>query len=176
MWLEKVPYVALGAAAAVIGFPALFTLGNTRSLAEMGPLYRAVLSIYGLAFYLWKSVMPFALSPLYQLDVTVTWLHFGTAAALLGIAIFMRRRWPAFTVATLVYLVTLLPVLGIFQNGPQAAADRYTLPRLPRLGRRPWWPGRAAVGRASGGSRGARSGCSPCCRSRGSRSPSGTIR
>lgn len=126
MWLEKVPYVALRTTAAVIGFFALFTLGNTRSLAEMGPLYRTVLSIYGLAFYLWKSVMPFALSPLYPLDVTVTWLHFGAAAALLGIAIFMRRRWPAFTVATLVYLATLLPVLGIFQNGPQAAADRYT--------------------------------------------------
>jgi tetratricopeptide (TPR) repeat protein len=126
VWLEKVPYVALGTTAAVIGFFALFTLGNTRSLAEMGPLYRTVLSIYGLAFYLWKSVMPFALSPLYPLDVTVTWLHFGAAAALLGIAIFMRRRWPAFTVATLVYLATLLPVLGIFQNGPQAAADRYT--------------------------------------------------
>jgi hypothetical protein len=126
VWLEKVPYVALGTTAAVIGFFALFTLGNTRSLAEMGPLYRTVLSIHGLAFYLWKSVMPFALSPLYPLDVTVTWLHFGAAAALLGIAIFMRRRWPAFTVATLVYLATLLPVLGIFQNGPQAAADRYT--------------------------------------------------
>jgi hypothetical protein len=124
--LEKVPYVALGTTAAVIGFFALFTLGNTRSLAEMGPLYRTVLSIHGLAFYLWKSVMPFALSPLYPLDVTVTWLHFGAAAALLGIAIFMRRRWPAFTVATLVYLATLLPVLGILQNGPQAAADRYT--------------------------------------------------
>ena len=50
VWLEKVPYVALGAAAAVVGFSALFTLGNTRSLAEMGPVYRAVLSIYGLAF------------------------------------------------------------------------------------------------------------------------------
>jgi tetratricopeptide (TPR) repeat protein len=126
VWLEKLPYVAGGAVAAVMGFVALSTLGNTRSLAEMGPLYRTVLSIYGLAFYLWKSVMPFGLSPLYQLDVTVTWLHFGAVAALLGIAIFMRRRWPAFTVATVVYLVTLLPVLGIFQNGPQAAADRYT--------------------------------------------------
>src|SRR5260370_2139227 len=70
--------------------------------------------------------MPFGLSPLCPLDVTVAGLHFGAAAALLGIAIFMRRRWPAFTVATLVYLATLLPVLGIFQNGPQAAADRYT--------------------------------------------------
>jgi tetratricopeptide (TPR) repeat protein len=126
VWLEKLPYVALGAAAAVIGFLALFTLGNTRSLAEMGPVYRIVLSIYALAFYLWKSVMPFGLSPLYQLGVTVTWLHFGAVATLLGIAILMRRRWPAFTVATLAYLATLLPVLGIFQNGPQAAADRYT--------------------------------------------------
>jgi tetratricopeptide (TPR) repeat protein len=85
-----------------------------------------VLSIYGLAFYLWKSVMPFGLSPLYQLDFTVTWLHFGAVAALLGIALLMRRRGPAFAVATVAYVATLLPVLGIFQNGPQAAADRYT--------------------------------------------------
>ena len=126
VWLEKVPYLLLGAAAAVIGFFALFTIGNTRSLAAMGPLYRTVLSIYGLAFYLWKSVMPFGLSPLYQLDFTVTWLHFGVVAVMLGIALLMRRRWPAFTVATVVYVATLLPVLGVFQNGPQAAADRYT--------------------------------------------------
>jgi hypothetical protein len=126
VWLEKVPYFTLGAAATVIGFLALFTLGNTRSLAEMGPLYRTVLSIYGLAFYLWKSAMPFGLSPLYQLDFTVTWLHFGAVGSLLGVAVLVRRRWPAFTVATIAYIATLLPVLGIFQNGPQAAADRYT--------------------------------------------------
>lgn len=126
VWLEMVPYLALGAAATVIGFLALFTLGNTPSLAEMGLLYRTVLSIYGLAFYLWKSAMPFALSPLYQLDVTVTWLHFGAVGVLLGLAVLTRRRWPAFTVATIAYVATLLPALGIFQNGPQAAADRYT--------------------------------------------------
>ena len=126
VWLDKVPYLLLGAAAAMIGFFALFSIGNTRSLGEMGPLYRTVLSIYGLVFYLWKSVMPIGLSPLYQLDFTVTWLHFGVVAALLGIALLMRRRWPAFTVATIVYIATLFPVLGIFQNGPQAAADRYT--------------------------------------------------
>jgi len=126
VWLEKVPYFALGAVATVIGFLALFTLGNTRSLAEMGPLYRTVLSIHGLAFYLWKSVMPFGLSPLYPLDFTVTWLHFGAVGGLLGVAVLMRQRWPAFTVATIAYIATLLPVLGIFQNGPQAAADRYT--------------------------------------------------
>ena len=126
VWREKAPYLLLGAVAAVIGFFALSTIGNSRSLAEMGPLYRAVLSVYGLAFYLWKSLMPFGLSPLYQLDFTVTWLHFGAVALLLGLALLMRRRWPAFAVATVAYVATLLPVLGIFQNGPQAAADRYT--------------------------------------------------
>jgi len=126
VWLEKMPYVLLSIGATVIGFQALFTLGNTRSLAEMGVLYRTVLSIYGLAFYLWKSAMPIGLSPLYQLDFTVTWLHFGAVATLLVLAALGRRRWPAFTVAAVAYLVTLVPVLGVFQNGPQAAADRYT--------------------------------------------------
>jgi len=126
VWLEKMPYVLLSIAVTVVGFHALFTLGNTRSLAEMGVVYRTVLSIYGLAFYLWKSAMPFGLSPLYQLDFTVTWFHFGAVAALLVLAALARRRWPAFTVATVAYVVTLLPVLGVIQNGPQAAADRYT--------------------------------------------------
>jgi len=126
VWLEKAPYLGLAAAAAVIGFSALFTLGNSRSLDEMRPLYRLVLSIYGLAFYLGKSVMPFGLSPLYHLDITVTWLHFEVVAALLAFAVLLRRRASAFTVAAVAYVVTLLPVLGIFQNGPQAAADRYT--------------------------------------------------
>jgi len=70
--------------------------------------------------------MPIGLSPLYQLDFTVTWLHFGAVATLLVLAALARRRCPAFTVATVAYVVTLLPVLGVFQNGPQAAADRYT--------------------------------------------------
>ena len=146
--LEKVPYFALGVAGAAIGFMALATIANTRSLTEMGLVYRAVLSVYGLAFYLWKSVMPFGLSPLYQLDFTVTWLHFAAVAALLGIGFLMRRRWPAFAVAAVVYVATLLPVLGIFQNGPQAAADRYTYLAclgwaviLGGLAARPW-PGR----------------------------------
>lgn len=126
VWLEKVPYFALGLAAAAVGFLALSTIGNAPSLAEMGVLYRTVLSIWSLAFYLWKSVMPITLLHLYELNFTVTWFHFGAVALLLGLAGLGRRRWPAFTTAAVAYVVTLLPVLGIFQNGPQAAADRYT--------------------------------------------------
>src|SRR3989441_7964310 len=37
-----------------------------------------------------------------------------------------RCRWPGLLAAWLAYVVILLPVLGIFQSGPQIAADRYT--------------------------------------------------
>jgi len=126
VWLEKVPYFALGIVVAVVAFLALDTIENAPSLAQLSVLYRTVLSIYGLAFYLRKSVMPFGLSPLYEFPFTVTLFHFGAVALLVGLAALLRRRWPAFTVATVAYVVTLLPVLGIFQNGPQAVADRYT--------------------------------------------------
>jgi protein O-mannosyl-transferase len=126
IWLEKVPFVLASAIATVIAFTAVLWLGSVRSLADMGPLLRAVLAAYGLAFYLLKTVLPLDLSPLYQLPLTVTWLHFlivigGTAAAIL-----LRRRFPAFTAAWVAYGVTLAPVLGPFQNGPQAVADRYS--------------------------------------------------
>src|SRR2546429_537743 len=41
------------------------------------------------------------------------------------------RRWPAAGAVWLVYVVTLLPVSGVFQNGPQISADRYSY--LPSL-------------------------------------------
>ncbi|MDO8474659.1 MAG: hypothetical protein Q7W02_00445 [Candidatus Rokubacteria bacterium] len=41
------------------------------------------------------------------------------------LAWFCRQRWPALTAAAIVHVITVAPVVGIFQNGPQAAADRY---------------------------------------------------
>ena len=43
---------------------------------------------------------------------------------LAGLALHRRQPWVG--IAGLAYLVTLLPVLGIFQNGPQIVADRYS--------------------------------------------------
>src|SRR2546425_829649 len=37
-----------------------------------------------------------------------------------------RCRWPGLLAAWVAYVAILLPVLGIFQSGPQIAADRYT--------------------------------------------------
>jgi len=125
-WLEKLPFFALSAAATIIAFLALLTLGNTRSLADLGIGPRLFLSVYGLAFYLFKTVVPLDLSPLYPLSVTITWWHFAVVIAATVVAVLMRRRWPAFSAAWLVYAITLGPVLGFFHNGPQAVADRYS--------------------------------------------------
>jgi protein O-mannosyl-transferase len=125
-WLEKLPFFALSAAAATVAFLALLPLGNARSVADMGLAIRAFLSVYGLAFYLFKTVLPLDLSPLYPLSVTITWWHFGVVAGTALVAVLMRRHWPAFTAVCLVYAITLAPVLGFFHNGPQAVADRYS--------------------------------------------------
>jgi tetratricopeptide (TPR) repeat protein len=44
-----------------------------------------------------------------------------------------RRRAPAVPAAALAFLVIVLPMLGIVQNGPQIAADRYTYHAAPAL-------------------------------------------
>ncbi len=125
-WLEKLPFFALSAAAVVVAFLALLTLDNMRSLTDLGIGPRIFLSVYGLAFYLSKTAMPIGLSPLYPLSVTITWWDFAVVILATLLAVLMRRQWPAFTAVWLVYAITVAPVLGIFHNGPQAAADRYS--------------------------------------------------
>jgi len=147
-WLEKLPFFALSAAAATVAFAALLPLGNTQSLQSMPLHLRLLVSAYGLLFYLRKTLVPLDLSPLYPLSFQVTWPQFGVLISAACFAWICRRRWPAVTAAALVYAITIAPVVGIFQNGPQAAADRYAY--LPCLGwavliggaAARWWPSR----------------------------------
>ncbi len=46
----------------------------------------------------------------------------------------IHRRWPGLTAALLAFMAITLPMLGIVQNGPQIAADRYTYHRRPGAG------------------------------------------
>ena len=102
------------------------------SLAQLSVLPRVAVSAYGLSFYLWKTVVPLNLSPLYARPPAMNpWalpfvLSYGVVLSISAIALALRRRLPGLPAAWLVYVVVLLPVLGIFQIGPQIAADRYT--------------------------------------------------
>jgi tetratricopeptide (TPR) repeat protein len=90
------------------------------------------ISLYSLAFYLWKTLVPVNLSPLYELPARIeplSWPYVGAAVVVVTIsatAFRLRRRCPGLAAVWVSYVVILLPVLGIVQNGWQIAADRYT--------------------------------------------------
>src|SRR3989475_773042 len=132
VYVEKVPFVLLAAAASALALLAQLSSRAMVSVAHLSALDRLAVSAYGLSFYLWKTVVPLNLSPLYMLPQTVNpaatpfIVSYGGVLAVTAIALALRRRWPGLPAAWLAYVVVLLPVLGIAQNGPQIAADRYT--------------------------------------------------
>src|SRR3989441_5044188 len=132
VYVEKIPFVLLAAAASALALLAQLSSRAMVSVAHLSALDRLAVSAYGLSFYLWKTVVPLNLSPLYMLPQTVNpaatpfIVSYGGVLAVTAIALALRRRWPGLPAAWLAYVVVLLPVLGIAQNGPQIAADRYT--------------------------------------------------
>lgn len=136
VWLEKVPFVLVSIAGSALAVFA--NRDNMVSRAELGMLERLAVSAYQVVFYLWKTVAPVRLAPLYELRTPIaalSWPFLLCAAVLLALtsfAILTRNRWPAIAAAWFASVIMLGPVSGIVQNGPQIAADRYTyLPALP---------------------------------------------
>src|SRR5213594_2835367 len=131
IYLEKIPFVLLARAASGGAFIPQIEGRNMPSLDELSVLGRLAVSAYGLRFYLWKTVFPVSLSPLYELRgqdplALPFLLSYGVVPGVTALALILRHRLPGLPAAWLAYVVILLPVLGIFQNGPQIAADRYT--------------------------------------------------
>ena len=132
VYWEKLPFVLLSAVAATVTFIALAHIENMASLQRLGVLDRLTISVYGLWFYFWKTVAPLRLSPLYELPSRVElsslsfMLSYVVVILAIALALWLRHRLPGVGIAGLAYMVTLLPVLGIFQNGPQIVADRYS--------------------------------------------------
>src|SRR5438094_5195542 len=131
IYVEKIPFVLLATAGAATAFLAISEIHNLAPLDEVGVLGRLATSAYSLCFYLWKMLVPVSLSPLYELGTLNPWatsflLSYGVVLTLTTATLALRQRVPGLLAAWLSYIVILLPVLGIFQNGPQIAADRYT--------------------------------------------------
>lgn len=132
VWLEKLPFVMLAGAFALIALSAQHSAGALKSLAQYEFFSRIGQACYGIIFYLWKSVLPFGLSPLYELpllDDGWRWIFALAAAGVLAVTsglIAVRWRWPAALACWVYYLIVLAPVSGIAQSGPQLVADRYS--------------------------------------------------
>lgn len=138
VWLEKVPFLLLSALTVAVTFAIHRGHENLASMEEFGLVDRLALCVHSLVFYLWKTLVPIGLSPMYELPATLEpwrWRFVGAAVLALAItvaALARARRWPALLAAWTAYGLMLIPVSGLFQNGFQVAADRYSyLPCLP---------------------------------------------
>ncbi len=100
---------------------------------------KIAVSAYSLALYLWKTLLPTGLSPLYAMPLHVNpseprfIVSYVVVVAVLLLGWLAWRKWPSVTIALLGFLVVTFPLLGIVQNGPQIAADRYTYHAAPAL-------------------------------------------
>jgi hypothetical protein len=135
VWLEKIPLAVLAGLAAV-GSAIAVPRGAGYQL--LGPAdWLGKLSAC-LATPLWKTVWPFALSPLYELPRRIHLggpEYWGGGLLVAGVslaALVLRRRWPVGVAAWIWYLAFLAPVSAIAHAGPQITADRYSY--LPILG------------------------------------------
>ncbi len=93
---------------------------------------------YGLVFYLWKTVWPLGLAPLYELReplplLTAKYLLPAVLIlAMIAVLVLVGRRRPWLVVVAASYAILLAPVLGFVQSGRQEVADRYSY--LPLIG------------------------------------------
>jgi protein O-mannosyl-transferase len=132
VYWEKLPFALLSVVGAAATFFSHALIDDMASLERLGVLERLTVSVYGLWFYFWKTVAPFKLSPLYELpsqaDLWTLSFMFSYVVVILAMALGLglRHRLPGLGIAGLAYTATLLPVLGIFHNGPQIVADRYS--------------------------------------------------
>jgi tetratricopeptide (TPR) repeat protein len=132
VWGEKLIFVAIAFPFAVIAIFSVGSSGALTSLATHGIEARLAQVCFGMGFYLWKTLLPAGLSPLYQIPPGYSFWNWatliGVATALLLSWVFyrLRNRQPAGLASWLYYLALLAPVLGGVANGPQLVADRYS--------------------------------------------------
>lgn len=128
--LEKAPFILLAGLASMVTMRAMAV--TSRSFEEINLISRLLVAFKSTIAYLQLTAWPVDLNPVY--------VHPGNIASpsleyllpiplFIGITVYCAinvRRRPVFMAVWLVYLITLFPVLGLTQNGPQVMACRFT--------------------------------------------------
>jgi len=135
VFIEKIPFTVLAIVMAAVALIAQEQSGALSRLEHYPLALRLAQASYGIVFYLWKTLWPSGLTPLYQLFSKPIffdprdWLFVASEVLVLAVTIGLllcRRRWPAGLTAWACYIVFLSPILGLAQSGPQFVADRYS--------------------------------------------------
>jgi protein O-mannosyl-transferase len=132
LWHEKIPFIVAAAVFAALAIMGQQESSAFKSLESYGVGQRLAQVFFGAGFYVWKTVMPVGLSPLYQVPPNYSFRNAGSliggaSALVISIGLFrVKDRWPAGLTCWLYYLVVLAPTSGLVPTGPQLAADRYS--------------------------------------------------
>ena len=134
--LEKLPLICLAVAVSLVTIVAQAKGGALLSLA-LPIKVRIANGLVSYISYIGKTIWPQSLSMYYPhpLDTLPMWKIAGAALLLVAIttvSVRARRKRPYLIVGWLWYLISLLPVIGLFQVGMQAMADRFTY--VPGIG------------------------------------------
>ena len=132
VYAELLPFALLTAATVVLSIVAL------KPPDQLGASGKVAVSAYSLSFYLWKTLAPSNLAALYEMPSRVNPLapmflvSYGIVLSL-GVLTWINRRHAGAVAAWATFVIMILPMLGVVQNGPQIAADRYTYHAAPAL-------------------------------------------
>ena len=138
VWLEKLPFLVIAAAAAALAVWAKREVDSLVPLQVAGLPSRLAQASYGLWFYLGKTLFPWPLHAYYVQPgrpslSDATYLQCLSAAVVAATAlVLLRRRAPGLLCAVASYVAVLLPNLGLVTVGAHLVADRYAyLASLP---------------------------------------------
>jgi protein O-mannosyl-transferase len=131
--LEKLPFVALAAAASWVTYWSQAADGKVNSQPVGLRLANAATAYL---IYLYNLIWPARLAVFYPFPARIPVWEWSAAAITLlvlsAVAIFAFGRYSYLTIGWLWFVVTLLPVIGVVQVGSQARADRYLY--IPSIG------------------------------------------
>ena len=134
VWLEKVPFVA--ATGVFVGIALLGRLKPVgvweegAGLQSFGVGSRLLQACYIWGHYFWKPWFPFDLSPLYTTLVSfrptdpALMASVLLVAAVTGLLVLQRYRWPGLLALWVCHLALLVPSLGLTEH-PHFPCDRY---------------------------------------------------
>ncbi len=127
--LEKVPFFALAIGSSVVTF--IVQEGAMKTLKTYSLQTRIINTFVAYTEYIVDMIWPVKLVVLYPHPGNSLPLWKGVVAGLALVLITIlvirkARKIPYLAVGWLWYVVTLIPVIGIVQVGPQAMANRYT--------------------------------------------------
>jgi tetratricopeptide (TPR) repeat protein len=129
--LEKVPFFALSIALSIVTILAQQDIGALGDLGTLAIKFRLANAALSYLKYIAKMFYPTQLAVFYphlgsNVSMTQAYLAFLLLLIITALAICFARRYKYLLIGWLLFLITLVPAIGLIQAGSHALADRYT--------------------------------------------------